>query len=99
MGVIDQHGGSIMREGSKRRRLRFTLAGMMGLVLLMALGLNEYRRREGIRRSMIGRAAVILEAYVPGAELDDMDARVAMLSADGRYQQVVFTDRKTKATQ
>jgi hypothetical protein len=80
------------------RKLRLSLAGMMVLVLVAALGLNEYRRRAAIREAMIRRATVVLTQFVPNADLPNLEARVVALSADRQFQRVEFTHRETKQT-
>jgi hypothetical protein len=80
------------------RKLRFSLAGMMVLVLVAALGLNEYRRRAAIREATIRRATVVLTQYIPNADLPNIEARVSTLSADRQFQRVEFTHRETKQT-
>jgi hypothetical protein len=80
------------------RKLRFSLAGMMVLVLVAALGLNEYRRRAAIREATIRRAAVVLTQLGFDADLPNLETRVSALSADRQYQRVEFTHKETKQT-
>jgi hypothetical protein len=79
------------------RKLRFSLAGMMVLVLVAALCLNEYRRRAAIREATIRRAAVVLTQLGIEADLPNLEARM-ILSADRKYQRVEFTHKETKQT-
>jgi hypothetical protein len=79
------------------RKLRFSLAGMMVLVLVAALCLNEYRRRAAIREATIRRAAVVLTQLGIEADLPNLEARL-VLSADRKYQRVEFTHKETKQT-
>jgi hypothetical protein len=79
------------------RKLRFSLAGMMVLVLVAALCLNEYRRRAAIREATIRRAAVVLTQLGFEADLPNLEARM-ILSADRQYQRVEFTHKETKQT-
>jgi len=80
------------------RKLRFSLAGMMVLVLVAALGLNEYRRRAAIREATIRRATVVLTQFIPNADLPNLEARLSVQSADKQFQRVEFTHRATKQT-
>jgi hypothetical protein len=80
------------------RKLRLSLAGMMVLVLVAALCLNEYRRRAAIREAMIRRATVVLTQLGFDADLPNLEGSLSVVSADKQFQRVVFTHRETKQT-
>ena len=72
-------------------RARFSLAGLMVMIAIVAVGLNECGRRlRQYRATMIRGAIVVSARFRPDQNLRGWDGNLGRSSADGEYQQVVF---------
>src|SRR5262249_35188582 len=82
----------------RRFRVRVTLATVMVLVAVSAVVFSVYRRSELSKYARIQRAAAFVKQIRPSVNLAAYDAQLSTVSADKRYQRVVFTGRGTGST-